>query len=205
MNYSINDQKCLVPLTDLLLPTENIILPVTLSNGYIVFYDRGEEYGEYSLNNGILTRLSEGTDDESKTSNNWRFLICDNLITGIGSKTYDVGGFEQSYGLGQGLTITNNYINIIQGWNDEYKYESIIYNVYVRREAEKIKWFIPTKDELELLFSIFNNIDISNKPSSPFFCYTSSKHFDYGNPLAVKSDLSGYDIGASYFLFMYRQ
>ena len=60
------------PLTPTSVPLGSV-----LSDGSVVIYDRGSTYGDYNLTSGVLTRLSDGVDDESASSNNWRFLIAD--------------------------------------------------------------------------------------------------------------------------------
>ena len=54
-----------------------VTVPMQLSDGSVLFYDRGEQYGEYLLVDGEIERQSEGVDDGTYNSQNWRYLICD--------------------------------------------------------------------------------------------------------------------------------
>ena len=50
-----------------------VTVPMTLPDGSVLFYDRGEEYGDYEIgDDGYQVRLSSGTDDGSAESANWR-------------------------------------------------------------------------------------------------------------------------------------
>ena len=55
-----------------------VIVPMVLPDNSILFYDRGEQYGSYSIGeDGYPVRLSSGEDDGSAESTYWRYLICD--------------------------------------------------------------------------------------------------------------------------------
>lgn len=48
-----------------------------LSDGSILFYDRGSNYGNYLNAGEDIVRISDGDDDGTYNSQNWRYLICD--------------------------------------------------------------------------------------------------------------------------------
>lgn len=115
----------------------------------VIFYDRGEQYGDYNLTDGYLIRLSEGVDDGSGTSANWRFLICDRYDLTMLAKWGETGkmsGADVS-AVGYGLPNTGFMISKY-GTDSDYIWYSVLNPGYSSDE----KWFLPSFDELELVY-----------------------------------------------------
>lgn len=136
------------PLTPTSVPLGSV-----LSDGSIVIYDRGSTYGDYNLTSGVLTRLTEGVDDESASSNNWRFLIADSAdMEGNNGGTGDnkpwgpdeaVSGISDSaWSEGYGLPNTNIVLAIL-GTQQDYLW----YMVQQKRNSDNLKWFVPVRME----------------------------------------------------------
>lgn len=129
-----------------LQPT-SVPLGSTLSDGSVVIYDRGSSYGDYNLTDGVLMRLSEGADDESASSNNWRFIIADSADMagnngGIGeNKAFcPSGSLSQPVHTGMGSGLMNTSWFIEQYGTDE---SYIWYQVQQKRTATNLNWFVP--------------------------------------------------------------
>lgn len=127
-----------------------------LSDGSVVFYDRGSEYGNYSLLGGILTRLSSGADDGSANNQNWRFLICDKQDL-TGTKQWGQGNVSESLtGAETGLGLPNTNAMISKyATNDSYWWKS----VKEKRDSTGKNWFIPSKAELSLVYTNKSTIE----------------------------------------------
>lgn len=146
-----------------LQPT-SVPLGSVLSDGSVVIYDRGSTYGDYNLTSGVLARLSEGTDDESATSENWRFLIADSADMegnngGVGQNkpwgpTESIAGTTYE-SVGDGLLNTNSII-AEYGTNDSYLWKTIV----TKRESTQLKWYVPNKGEIEYINNRRTDLDI---------------------------------------------
>ena len=155
---------------DELQPT-SVPLGSVLSDGSIVIYDRGSTYGDYNLASGVLTRISEGVDDESASSDKWRFLIADSADMegnngGVGeNKPWGASvtelGVTPADGLGLGLQNTNDIIEKI-GSNQDYLW----YQVTQKRQSTEYDWFVPTKSEADHLYSAKESSQIEISDSS---------------------------------------
>lgn len=131
------------------------IIPITISavlpDGSILFYDRGDEYGEYKLgNNGYPERIDGAVDNGSAGSANWRYLICDK--SDLDNTGCAWGASETTEGLtdiaiGVGLPNTDAMITKYEN-NDTYWWKSI----KQKRDSTGLKWFMPSKDELNLMY-----------------------------------------------------
>lgn len=149
---------------DELQPT-SVPLGSVLSDGSVVIYDRGSSYGDYNLTGGVLTRLSAGTDDETATSNNWRFLIADSVDMegnngGVGQNKPWAGSISEidslpGATLGYGLPNTNSIIEKI-GSNQSYLW----YQLNQKRQSTDYKWFVPVYEEAEHLYTAKGNAQI---------------------------------------------
>ena len=160
---------------------EEATIGAVLSDGSIVFYDRGEEYGDYQIVDGDIVRLSEGVDDGSATSTNWRYLICDKsdfiAFDGNAKVWGDVGITEKvkdseiGAGLPNTLKMESLYPNSTGNW---------WYPTFLRAIETGFDWFVPSKDELELLYRnkdiIVNAGGEDFSPSSEY--YWSSTEYD---------------------------
>lgn len=120
--------------------------PMVLGDGSFVFYDRGPVYGDYFLDvdGRTIRRLSDGADDGSADSRNWRFLIFDKSDLDIEKKwgPYGVNEGLTGFDVGYGLPNTNKMI-AKYGDNDDYIWKF----VKQRRDETGYDWFIPSKSE----------------------------------------------------------
>ena len=142
-----------------LIPTD-VPLGSVLSDGSIICYDRGESYGEYNLSGGILTRITEGIDDGTKDSENWRFLIVEenDFVTPI-EEYYFANSVSPSIGVMYNISSTN-YIG--SGLPNSVSYlsklggdETYIWNyINSKRNTDKYDWFVPSLAEYE---AVWNN------------------------------------------------
>ena len=149
--YAVDEHKNKIPF-DANIATA-ITVPMQLSDGSILFYDRGEQYGEYLLVNDEVVRQSEGVDDGTYNSQNWRYLICDSANLSErrewGPYGTDEGmtDFEYRY-LGHGLPNTDALFSKY-GSNSSY----IWWLVQDKRNATGgKKWFVPSRDELDIVY-----------------------------------------------------
>ena len=124
----------------------NVEIPYTLPDNTTIFYDRGTSYGDYELRNNQIVRLTSGEDDQTVTSQNWRFLIGypnDDWVKEVGGTTGVLpwGPEEDTTGLtdtsiGAGLPNTNKLIELY-GNNNSY----IWFYVKKFRELTNKNWF----------------------------------------------------------------
>lgn len=138
---------------------KHVTVPMALPDGSVLFYDRGASYGEYHIDDtGYPVRDDDAIDDETAESQNWRYFICDlanlserkqwgpyNISEGMTDTKYeDIG-----YGLPNTETMLLKYRdNITYLWN----------LIQARRDATGgKKWFLPSKDELNI---VYQNKDI---------------------------------------------
>lgn len=173
--YGIDEYKNRVEI-EVELP---VTVPMVLSDGSVLFYDRGEQYGEYKVINGNIIRISEGIDDGSATNNYWRYLICDksDLEQNRRYRWGVFGTFEDvtDVTIGTGLPNTNV---MIANYNttDGYPWKLII----EKRDTTGYNWFLPSEDELHM---VYNNWDIIiNSGADDFrYFYWSSSEYDADN------------------------
>lgn len=138
----------------------SIPIPMQLPDGSILFYDRGNEYGEYELdiNNG-LKRLDGAVDDGSAGSLNWRYLICDQHDLDNGTLEWgpygtDEGMTDAKYeDMGYGLPNTNAML-AKYATNTSYWWRLI----KEKRDNTGLNWFMPSKDELDMMYDNRNII-----------------------------------------------
>ena len=156
------------PLTPTSVPLGSV-----LSDGSVVIYDRGSTYGDYNLTSGVLTRLSAGVDDESASSNNWRFLIADSAdMAGNNGGTGDnkpwgpselIEGISEN-GYGYGLANTNIILAQLG------TYESYIwYTVQQRRTSDGMKWFVPCTQELAEIYDSADDSIITGISNADYY------------------------------------
>lgn len=70
-------------------PIVPVTVPMTLPDGSVLFYDRGEVYGSYHIgNDGYPVRDDGAVDDGSVESANWRYLI---------TLPYDLSYYDSDY------------------------------------------------------------------------------------------------------------
>ena len=128
-----------------------VTVPMALPDGSVLFYDRGSQYGEYYIgDDGYPVRLTAGADDSSATSNNWRYLICDqagldSLRKQWGPRGTDEGltGTAIGYGLPNTETMIAKYAD-----NDTYWWKLI----KGKRDSTSFKWFMPSLGELGIMY-----------------------------------------------------
>lgn len=156
-----------------------VAVPMQLPDGSILFYDRGEQYGEYFLVNNEVVRQSEGVDDGTDDSQNWRYLICDsvNLSERKEWGLYDSNeGLTEEIAVGYGLPNTEAML-LKYGSNSSYIWQ-LVQNK--RNTTDGKKWFVPSKDELSI---VYQNKDIITQNGGDFptdFMYWSSSEY-YSN------------------------
>lgn len=157
--FALNSKKCLIDISGKILESSIIPTPTTLSDGSVIVYDRGEQYGEYNLTDGVLTRISEGEDSGSYDDINWRYLIVDNedLLGNNSSSGNKYWGEEEitNYNkedIGYGLYYSNLLL-------EKYSTEEFLwFNLNKRRETSNYNWFLPSNDEILLLYTFRNEI-----------------------------------------------
>lgn len=133
------------------------VVPMVLSDNSILFYDRGEEYGSYHLNEeGYPVRDDGLVDEETAESQNWRYLICEgpssstsDSLPWTGTRGTLEGVIET--GLGYGLPNTNTMI-INHGSKG-----GLWAQIKEKRELTGFKWFLFSNEEAVLFYE---NIEI---------------------------------------------
>ena len=183
-NFTLPSDIASITIDTTILPkTDSIPLGTELEDGFI-YYDRGEEYGNYNLSDGKLTRLSSGVDDGSPDSKNWRFII---------HAKQDMPGNDKEDGNKiwgpDKLTLINdddglfNTMRLIQlyGNNSDYLWFQVKKTI---QETGK-KWFVASSSEW-----VFNGKygDISDKDETDYF---TSTEYNSSNWLAVRSTSAG--------------
>lgn len=133
-----------------------VTVPMALPDGSVLFYDRGDSYGEYRIGeDGYPVRIDGAVDNESGDElTKWRYLICDQSdLDSIGKEWGPYGtddglsGASVSQPVGTGLPNTNVMI-AKYGDNDTCWWKLI----KEKRDSTGLKWFMPSKDELNLMY-----------------------------------------------------
>lgn len=138
---------------------DTVVIPIQLPDGSILFYDRGTSYGVYKINDsGYPERIDGAVDDDSAGSLNWRYLICDSANLSErrkwGPYDTDEGMTDAKYeDFGYGLPNTEALISKYGG-KSSYIWQ-LVQNK--RNATDGKKWFVPSKDELNI---IYQNKDI---------------------------------------------
>ena len=161
-----------------------VTVPMALPDGSVLFYDRGTSYGEYKINDsGYPERIDGAVDDGSAESQNWRYLICDqhDLVNQANptDKSFPWGASDTDEGLtgtsiGVGLPNTESMI-AKYGDDDTYCWG----HVKEKRDSAGLKWFMPSKDELDMMYD--NRTVITGQGGDAFktdIYYWSSSEYD---------------------------
>ena len=188
--FALNNKKCLIDISEKVMESSTIPIPTTLSDGSVIVYDRGEQYGEYNLTDSVLTRMSEGEDSGSYNNTNWRYLIAD--IENIVSNNYtdyadSTGGSTLTQkDIGYGLSYTDYMIeNCLDSTSSD-----IFSSTNLKRIATNQKWFVPTINEALTLTTITNQV-------SPSIIWTCNSYQNSDNFKAYVLTLKG--SGAPYY------
>ena len=127
-----------------------VTVPMALPDGSVLFYDRGEEYGSYHIgDDGYLVRDDGAVDDGTVASTNWRYLICDKSDLG-GLEHFDTM-FSMTDGTEamQGTGLSNTDVMITRLGNNN----TLLWRlVKEKRVSTGFNWFVPSKDELDLVY-----------------------------------------------------
>ena len=180
---------------------EPIVCPMQLPDGSILFYDRGEQYGEYLLVDGEVERQSEGVDNGTYDSQNWRYLICDsaNLSErrqwgpyGTNEGMTDTKYEDFGYGLPNTEALLSKY-----GGNSSYIWQ-LVQNK--RNATGGKKWFVPSKDELNIVYQNKDTIVNAGGGSFPtdYVYWSSSEDSSYNAWYQNFSDGNQYDDTKNY-------
>lgn len=158
-------------------------VPMALPDGSILFYDRGSRYGEYYINDtGYPKRIDDAVDDGSARSRNWRYLICDLAnLSGTrqwGPSATDEGMSSTTYeDLGYGLPNTETMLSKYDS-NSSYIWQ-LVQNK--RNATGEKKWFVPSKDELDIIYQNKDSIVYAGGGSFPTDGYYWSSSEDNGS------------------------
>ena len=163
------------------VPSVPITVPMALPDGSVLFYDRGEQYGNYHIgSNGYPVRNDGAEDDGTATSNNWRYLICDQHD--LDSGTLEWGPYGTNEGLtrtavGYGLPNTNAML-VKYATNTSYWWRLI----KEKRDNTGLNWFMPSKDEIDMMYD--NRTVITGQGGDAFktdtYYWSSSEYYsDY--------------------------
>lgn len=177
-----------------------------LKDNDIIVYDRGAEYGNYGITmDNELIRLSEGTDDGTADSQNWRYLICEeydlpHYDSDVGNTTIDEYYRGKTWGK-RGVEIGGTFTDIGAGWANTNKvmetYPSetdyMWYYINKHRTETGKQWFLPSKDELNILYE--NKDTIGNFSVIESYYYWSSSEYSNLYYCWVQLFKSGIDSG----------
>lgn len=153
----------------------NIDVPMQLPDGSILFYDRGSAYGEYSAVGSNIVRISEGVDDGSAGSLNWRYLICDQADPDNTGKQWGPYTSEGLTGTAIGVGLPNTEAMLAKyADNDSYWWKLI----KEKRDNTGLDWFMPSKDELDMLYDNKNVIPSLGGVALKSDYYWSSSEYD---------------------------
>lgn len=160
-----------------------VTVPMALPDGSVLFYDRGTSYGEYCIgDNRYPVRIDGETDDGSAESSNWRYLICDKSDL-EGTKEWGPDGIlagVTNRTIGYGFPNTEPMVGKY-GDNDAYFWKYI----KEKRDYTSFNWFMPSNDEL---YMVFQNRDIITQNGGLSFqssCYWSSCEYNSGRAYAM--------------------
>lgn len=142
-----------------------ITVPMTLPDGSVLFYDRGEQYGSYSIGLDGYPKRDDGlVDDETLENINWRYLVLANdqpkgiLSPNPGAGYSNLAFCEydtQEYAekttteIGAGLPNTNVFL---PNFENSTSSESACKELSIKRKTTGQLWFFPSKDELYLAY-----------------------------------------------------
>lgn len=156
--YGFDEYKNKVLLSDM-VPTD-VPVPSVLADGSVIYYDRGSNYGQYNLTDGVITRVSDGMDTGTPSTNYWRYLIIsptvysgirlsENSFPGVNINMQD--GWEND--IGYGLQGTNEIFSYTDLTAEQYVFPQI----YKKRQTDGYNWFIPAGFEIHALFLAIDN------------------------------------------------
>ena len=151
------------------------------SDNSVICFDRGESYGRYIMKNGEPKKIS-GTV--------WRYLICEeydlpHYDSAVGTTTINASYTGKAWGT-NGVEVGGTTTGVGSGWANTNRligvYSSTDYIWYYikkhRTETGK-QWFLPSKDELNILYE--NKDKIGNFSTSNAVSYYWSSSEDDSN------------------------
>lgn len=155
--YGFDEYKNKVLLSDM-VPTD-VPVPSVLADGSVIYYDRGSNYGQYNLTDGVITRVSDGMDNGSPSSSNWRYLIISNetyhgiyLYNEDQVYTGDTGNYNDTTSMGYGFQATTNMLNFVTlNSNNE---DVFLHKIYDKRQSTGLPWSLPCGSELVSLYNL---------------------------------------------------
>lgn len=174
MRSSGISQQNLIPIT----------VPMVLPDNSVLFYDRGNQYGSYSIGLDGYPKRNDGLiDDETAESQNWRYLIIAN--DGPRKGTYNqwiTNTNLDNKGTAIGTGLPNTAIMIEGHENDNLDMDDPItwpINAYtslcwIKRRETGLNWFFPSINEIKEIYPLkdFINENTENSLSSNY--HTSS-------------------------------
>lgn len=167
--------SCIVEVSGIVVP---VTVPMALPDGSVLFYDRGEQYGEYHVgSDGYLARDDGAVDDGTATSNNWRYLICDAADLS-GTKQWCPSRERvslQNDGIGYGLP---NTVSMISSYTQSYHTDYWWITISDKRTSSGLPWFMPSKEELNQLYTSKSSIVNAGGSSFQSDYYWSSSEED---------------------------
>lgn len=184
--FSIYHEPSDITSVELASPVSMEIPVGTQLGDEVVIYDRGSDYGDYSLIGDNVVRVSSGVDDGSFESSNWRFLIFLNKPMPTGG--YLTQEMAEDYIMNVSLPEDIGYgkpntSRIMEGAKTFSEYETLIFHdIESYNEKYGRSYFLPSIEEARLINSYLPQ-DGYIQNFNPYNCYWSSSTWHNGNHL----------------------
>ena len=184
---------------DVLIP---VTVPMILPDGSVLFYDRGEQYGKYHIDeDGYPVREDGLVDDETAQSQNWRYLIIAN--DGPKRGTYNnwmVNTRLDNKGTAIGTGLSNTAIMIEGHENDDLDMDNpSMWSVtaytslcWIKRRETGLNWFFPSIDEIKEIYPLKDFINENTENYLGGYYHTSSSiKYEYSWVFNFDSGVAG--------------